>query len=356
MAITYDGSLGTTVSVFPQGADVSVGFTSTVVIVGEEDGGDADNYTVTPLDSQSDADEEFGADSGIAKAFAAVRANGADDIWAVGADSNDPDWDGAVTEAMEIDPRYIYLDSAETAAKNTATGVVEDFATDLEFARIFFPVTPEEGDEIDAADVNDYTPDSDSKRAVEVAPKEATVGGEDTYTAAAVAGAASTKPLNSSLAYDQITVDELGKEYRPSMATNFERVTALTKDAEVVDGVTTSEEGAFSDIFQMEIVDTAALGLDQVAQDYAGTSVNTEEERASLASNMRIFLNSLAAQSPPLLADAFGGRPFNVDVQVGGDADEVLVNAVVNPVDVMKQITINLNVGRVNTLDGLDAE
>lgn len=352
MAETYDGALGTTVNVFPQGADVSVGFTSTIVLVGKNEDGTADNYEAITVDDTDEVEEEFGEDSGLVGAFTAARSNGADEIWAVGVDPEDPDWEAGTEAAINILPRYIYIDSHESEAKNTAVGVAEDYATDLEFTRVFAPIS----EEVDSADVGDYEPDSSSMRAVEVAPQNATVGGEETYTAAAVVGAASNEPLGSSLAYDQITVDELATEYRPSVADNFERVTAVTKDATIVDGLTTSDEGAFSDIFQMEIVDTAALGLDEIAQDYAGSSVNTEDQRDSLASAMRIYLESLASQSPPLLADAFGGDPYVVDVDVGGDADEVIVNAGVNPVDVMKKIMINLNVGRVTTLEGVDAE
>ena len=352
MARSYTGSLGTTVNVLPRGADVSVGFNSTVVIVGEMGEGTADLHEAYAIDDTDDAEERFGEDASIVDAIQAARANGAPDIWGVAVDSTEPDYEQGVEVALGVTPRYIYVDTEADADVNAAIGVVEDYATDLEFTRLWAPIS----EDVETADISTYEPRDDSFRLVEVAPLTSTVAGADTYTAAAVMGAASTKPLGASLAYDQIVVDELGTKYRPSMALDFERVTAVTKDAEIVDGVTASDEGTFSDIFQMEIVDTAILGLDQIAQDYGGSEVNTEDGRANLESDMRIYLESLADQTPPLLADAFGGDPYYVDVDVGGDADEAVATVGVNPVDVMKQITVDLNVGRVTTLGGVDAE
>ena len=352
MSTSYDGSLGTTVNVIPRGADVSVGFNSTIVLVGEGDSGTADLQEGYFIEDTDDAEGLFGEEAPLVDAFGAARANGAPEIWGVPVDSTDPNYEAAVETAVDLGPRYIYVDSEDDADVNAAVGVVEDRATDLDLTRVFAPIS----EDVDVADIGEYEPRADSQRLVEVAPLTATVAGADTYMAAAIVGAASTKPLGSSLAYDGVVVDELGTEYRASMAVDFERVTAVTKDAEVVDGITTSDEGAFSDIFQMEIVDTAILGLDEVAQDYGGSEVNTPDGRANLESDMRIFLQSLASQTPPLLADAFGGDPFVVEADVGGDADEVIVTAGVNPVDVMKQITINLNIGRVTTLGGIEAD
>lgn len=349
MAITYDGALGTTVNVFPRGSSVSVGFDSTVVLIGEDEGGEAESELPVFLPDQDEADDAFGEDSGLAAAYAAAAANGADDIYGVAVDEDD--WNGAAEAAMSVNPRYVYVDSTEDANVNAVTGVVRSYATDLEFARVFAPTS----ETISVEDITAYEPRDAHHRLVEVAPQQATVAGQETYTAAAAVGHAAGKPLGSSLAYDTVTVDSLGEEYRPSEATDFEQVTAVTKDATFVDGVTTSDEGAFEDIFQMEIVDTVAMGLDQVAQDYAGSAVNTEDERDNLVSDMRIYLNSLADQNPPLLADAFGGPPFSVQADVGADADAVDVTVGVSPVDVMKQITINLNVGEVITFDGAEA-
>lgn len=353
MSVTYNGALGTTVNVFPSGANVSVGFTSTLVLVGEQDGGNADFNTPVAVDDVSDVEDAMGESSSLTGAFRAAKANGAGDIWVVGTDgtATDPDYSAATQAAMSILPRYVYLDSADSADKSTALGVIEDYATDLEFARLFAPVESD----VATADISTYEPNANAQRYIEVAPFECTVGGETTYTAAAVAGAASTKPLGGSLAYDQITVDSLATEYRASTATDFEHVTAVTKDSVIVDGVTTSTEGAFSDIFQMEIVDTAALGLDQISQDYAGSTPNTEEERTSLRGAMRRFLESLADRNPPLLADAEGGQPYSVQVDLGSSDDEAVASVGVDPVDVMKQITINLNVGDVTTLEGVEA-
>lgn len=356
MSTTYDGALGTTVTVYPNGTGVSVGFDSTVVLLGAMDtaNGNASLHEPVFIDDEQTAIDNFGDSSDLTAAAMAARANGAFDLYGVGVDdsSGEPDYTAAAEAAMGLEPRYIYVDSTTTTDVGDAMTVVNDYATDLEFARVFAPIT----DVTRNNDISAYEPSQTDHRLVEVAPQTATVRGMSTTTAAAVVGHAARKPLGGSMALDSITVDSLGSQYRPSEATTFEGVTAVTKDGTIVDGVTTAEESAFSDIFQMEIVDTVALGLDEVAQDYSGSAPNTEEERDGLRSDMRIFLNSLASQTPPLLADAFGAEPFAVELPtVGADADQARVTVAVNPVDVMKDIKINLNVGRAVTFDGVEA-
>jgi hypothetical protein len=355
MSTTYDGALGTTVTVRPVGSSVTVGFDSTIVLVGPDDSsnGTASNQDAIFLDDRSKADDEFGSDSEIAKGFTAARENGAADIYGVSVDSgaSDPDYTSAVQEAMGVDPRYVCILADTDTEISEARAVVTDYETDLEFTRLFAP-----GEDTSVSDISTYSARDNDQRYIEVSPATCTNGqGESTFTAAAVCGKAARKPLGSSLAFDSITVDSLGVEYRPSEASDFDKVTAVTKDELIVDGVTTSSESAFSDIFQMEIVDTVALGLDEIATEYAGRNPNTEDDRDRLAGDARIYLESLASQSPPLLADASGGQPYAVTASLGSNDTEVDLEVGINPVDVMKQINIDMDVGDVTRFNGVSA-
>ncbi|MDB9247451.1 hypothetical protein PN419_00320 [Halorubrum ezzemoulense] len=354
METTYDGALGTTINVYPSGANVTVGFDSTVVLIGPMDSsnGSANVGEAVLLADQDEADTQFGDGSGLASAYAAASANGAGEVYGVGVDTSaaDPDWTGAAKEAMGVDPRYVYVDSTEETPVTEVHGVVTDYATDLNFARVFAPIA----ESVAAGDETTYTARANDQRLVEVAPQSATVDGASTYTAAAVVGHAARQPLGSSISNDEITVDSLGTEYRASGASGFENVTAVTKDAVIVSGATTSDTDAFSDIFQVEIVDTVALGLDEVAQTYAGEAPNTQDEANNLESDMRTFLGSLTDQRPPLLADVSGDTPYFVTATPEPDG-QTTVDVGVSPLDVMEDITINLNVGRTVTFDGVEA-
>lgn len=353
MSTTYDGALGTTVDVRPVGSNVTVGFDTTIVYIGPDTtNASANNHEPIFLEDKGDAEDEFGSDSDLVGGFVAGRNNGAGQIYGISVDGSaaDPDYTAAAEAAMSVNPRYICPLTADDTNISDVRGVVTSRATDLEFTRVISPA-----DDVAVADISTYSPRDNTHRYVEVAPSTCTVAGEDTFVAAALTGAAARKPLGASLAYDTLDVDNLGVEYQPSEATDFENVTAVTKDGTVVDGVTTSTESAFSDIFQMEIVDTAALGIDEIAQDYAGDAPNTEDDRAALASDVRIYLRSLASQRPPLLADASGGEPFSVQSSLGANDDTATLNVGIDPVDVMKQIDINLSVGSVITFDGVEA-
>lgn len=353
MSTTYDGALGTTVEVIPRGSNVTVGFDTTIVLVGPDGtNATASNQDAVFLDDRNEADTEFGESSEIAKAFSAAKLNGAGEIYGVSVDQGaaDPDYTGAAQEAMSVDPRYIVALTQDDTNISDVRAVLTDYETDLEFARLFAP-----GEDTSVSDISSYSPRDNDQRYIEVTPATCTVSGDSTFTAAAVAGKAARKPLGASLAYDNIDVESLGVDYRPSEATDFTEVTAVTKDEKIVDGVTTSTESAFSDIFQMEIVDTVALGIDEIAQDYAGRSNNTENGRRNLVNDVNIYLESLAEQRPPLLADADGGQPYHTTASVGATDSEVDLDVAVDVVDVMKQIDIGLNIGDVTTFEGVSA-
>lgn len=354
MSVTYDGGLGTTVNVHPAGTDVTVGFDTTLAIIGEIDGeyeGD-DEYIL--VDSLSHAEEEFGEESELTNNYNAARVNGAGDIYA---HPVDPDATEGTTysEAAEnimsgLAPRYMMVASEDDDDVLDVLGVATDYANDLSFTRVFAPA-----EDVDVTEIDTYEPRADEPRLVEVASATATVAGRNCYTAAAVAGHAARQPLGASITYDGLAIDELGVEYRTSQAQQFDRVTAVTYDGQIVEGVTTSDQGAFSDIFQMEIVDMCALGIDEIAQDFAGDRPNTDDEQEALKEDCEIFLEGQASQSPPLLHAPGDEDAYTVDVDYGSDTDEVILTAGIQPVDVMKHIQIDLNVGGIATFESMHA-
>lgn len=354
---TYDGPLGLTVNVRPRDTQVSVGFNSRLVFLAPSTGAtgtdpvfiDGAQEAVDAVDNETDA-----------LAVQAARQNGATDTYLVPYDPSATDGIATATEtAIGLDPRYVVLTSDAQEDIIDAHTVVEDFATDLELTRLWAPLHDSAASSpLDATDVTEASPAVDSHRLVQVAPRYATETFDGSSTQAwlvgAVAGQAATKPLGSSLAYDQITVEGLASEFRPSAVADVAQFTVVTKDQEVVDGLTASSSDALGDVFQAEIVDVVTLGVAEIAKDYAGNVVNTPEQRANLVADVEGFLNDLATDRPPLLSDAGGGDAYAARATLGDTDDAVDLLVGISPVDVMKQITVNLNVSSTVTVGGVE--
>ena len=344
MPQVYEGALGTTVTVIPVDSTVSVGFRSVIALIGEADGGEAPTEEPVPIDSARDAAEQFGEGSELADNLTRALRAGATSVFGV---ATDDDWEAAAEAAMDVAPRYVTPVTDTEGNIIEVHSVVEDRANILEFARVIAP-TPSS---IAPTEVNGAEPIAASDRLVEVAPKEFEDG---TYVASALVGHASRQALGSSITYDELTFSgDLATEYRRDIAQNFERIAAVTKDGTITEGVTTSDEDAFADLFQVEIVDAVALGADEIAQNYAGQRPNTREARRALARDVRSFLSPLTSRRPPLLSDADGGPPFAVEASAESD-DTVNLRVSISPVNVMKQIDIDLEVGSAVTFSGAD--
>lgn len=401
-------ALGTEINLIPRASNGTDGSGSRVVLIGEGTSGTASLGDVIEVASAASAASLFGEDSQLYDAYLAVAANGASDVYAVpttgasgdvtsstidqytfdtesealdsastlGADGVHSHPDGtfmpfkqharleqalvnqgiasvgevdhtpAAKAAMSVNPRFVYVDSSRNVDVLDTLDVVKDFATDLNFARVVAPITGSVGSD----SLGGYEPRVNDHRLVEVAPFSATVNGRQTTTAAAAVGQMAEKPLASSLTYDELSVGSLGVEYRPSAVQNVSGVTAVREGGVVVEGLTTSDEEALKDVFQAEIVDNIANGLQTISSEFAGTSVNTASARAELAADMRIALQDLTEQSPPLL-QSDSGSPYSVSVS-GGTNEVTRVSVEVQPVNVMKNVVIDLNVGSVVTLDG----
>lgn len=261
------------------------------------------------------------------------------------------DYDTAIQTAATENVRFVKVLSEATPVKNTLVSELENEATDIRFKRGVAGATPE----IDSGAVSEYTPAADHQRLIEVAPARGNTGDGEARTVAAVGGAYSTQPLGESLTYDSINgFESLNVEYRPSQARDFEQVTAIADTMEIVEGVTTSSEDAFSDVYKCEITDTVAQGLYEVGRNYAG-GPNTVDDRNNLETDVRNLLSSYARQRPPLLNASDGSNPYSVDTSLGESDEETILDVGIDPLDVMKEVTINLNVGTVVTYEGASA-
>ena len=355
MTVTYDGGLGTTVQV--RGADTSVpaGFDNTLVLVGEadEDETTVDENEAIHLSDRDAVEDAFGEESELVTAYRAATMNGATTIYGVAVgydDEDDPEYYDALKAAIKHEPRFICALEEGSEVSSDLLEVLMDEAENFRFARGVVA-----GEDVDPDEISDYEPAEEDKRIIEVAPKYAELDGEEYHLAAAVAGRLAAQPLGSSVSYDSVNgVDDLSQEYLPTEADNFEGVTAVIDTGEILEGVTTSDESAFQDIFQVEIADETTLGLYDIAKEYAG-GPNTEDERDNLESDMRIYLNSLTEQNPPLLSDAGGDDAFTVSTSLGSDDDQVEVDVAISPLDVMKQINVGIDVGTVVRYNGSSA-
>lgn len=348
MSTTYNGGLGTTVTVSPVDSTSVVGFSSSIALVGESDGGTATIGDPVQLSSEDQAVSAFGSGSPIVMNYALADHNGAGAIYGVGVDASAPDYKSAVMEVAD-DVRYIVVLTESDQYIMDAVNGAEEVATDMTFTRVFAP-----GENTDAQNTDSYSPRMNGHRYVEVAPATATLDGTTGYTASAVAAQASRQPLGSSITYDELTVDSLGVHYRRSDAKQFSHTVAVTRDGVIAEGVTTSDEDAFKDIFQVEILDVVTLGLDEIGQRYAGDTPNTPDGRNSLKTDCDKFLQPLVSRRPPLLSVSADGPAFDVSVELV-DNETVKLKVAVSPMDVMKLVEIEISVGSLVTLSGINA-
>jgi len=261
------------------------------------------------------------------------------------------DYTEAIQNAATYNVRFVHVLSEATSVKNTLISELEQEATDIRFKRGIAGATPN----IESGEISDYSPAADHQRLIEVAPARGDTGDGEVRTVSAVGGAYASQPLGQSLTYDAINgFESLNQTYRPSQAREFSGVTAIADTMEIVEGVTTSTTDAFSDVYKVEIIDTVAQGLYEVGRGYAG-GPNTPDDRDSLETDARNLLSGYANQRPPLLNSADGGSAYDVSASLGSTDEETVMNVGIEPLDVMKQVTVNLSVGTVVTYEGTSA-
>jgi len=237
------------------------------------------------------------------------------------------DYTTAIQNAAAKNVRFVHVLSEATSVKNTLITELEEEATDIRFKRGIAGATPE----ISSSEISNYSAAADHQRLIEVAPARGNTGDGEQRTVSAVGGAYASQPLGESLTYDAINgFESLNKEYRPSQARDFTGVTAIADTMEIVEGVTTSTDDAFSDVYKVEIVDAVAQGLYQIGRNYAG-GPNTQDDRDNLATDAGNLLSGYARQRPPLLNAGDGSKPYSVNTSLGSTDEETIMNVGVEP-------------------------
>jgi len=259
------------------------------------------------------------------------------------------------------DVRYVIVCTENDGVKATLTTHLKEEAGDFRFMRGIVGASVG----IDSGEVSSYSPPSNSWRLIEVAPSRGQTandsdayggkyggdayGGVRTRTLGAIGGLLAQQPINveGSITYDEVIgLTELNVEYAPTKAETFEKVTALTRDFEVAEGVTTSTEPTFADIYAGEIIDLAVEQLYGRVKEYKGGS-NTQTAQRRFRARLKRLLASYTSPdaTPPLLATGEGGRPYSVAVSNGSSDTETDVKIGMEPAPIAKEVYLDISVG-----------
>jgi len=427
MPISYD-TLGAQVTIEPSGTVAPADLNTSVAIVG---GYDAANGSATAGESTtilglSDADEQFGSNSELARATAAAITNGASTVYGVpvpetqttetftsstsgtlgntpafdprvqpeheitaqdsvdgitvtvnevygtpttpsntntinvnpvtgewAADSSSDyditytygDYTSAIQTAVDQPVRYVLVGTENDSVKLTLNQELNEAERNFRLLRGVVGATPD----IQSGEVSDYTPVEQDWRMIEVAPARGTGADGTLRTCFAVGGLMAGQPVDvtGSITYDQVNgFSDLNVNYAPTTAAAFEQVTALTDEFDVAEGITTSSELSFRDIYKVEIVDLITERLYQRIKNYRGGS-NARTAQLRFQSRLKRDLGSFASAQPPLLADGEGGVPFTVTVSTGTVDTEADVDVGIDVAPIAKQVKLNVSVGPI---------
>jgi len=206
---------------------------------------------------------------------------------------------------------------------------------------------------IDPSNTASYSTAVEDWRVVEVAPARATdVNDRSVRTVGAIAGLLARQPIDvtGSITYDDLSgaFNSLNTQFSPSQAESFTQVTAITDNYEIAQGVTTSAESTFRDIYAVEIIDYVVEQLHAIVKNYRGGS-NAQSARQLFSSRLKRALTSMSAPTaqPPLLATGTGGQPYTVTVTRGSTDFEADVNIGIEVAPVAKEVDLSLNVGPI---------
>lgn len=245
-----------------------------------------------------------------------------------------------------------------TAVCTEADSVVSTAKTDLENAGSNFhfgrAIVGSDTD-ISPSNTGSYTPAVEDWRIVEVAPARATDNSGNTVrTVGAIAGLLAKQPIDvtGSITYDDVPgLDTLSTNFTPTQAENFTQVTAITDNFEIAQGVTTSSEATFRDIYAVEIIDTVVEQIFAHVKSYRGGS-NTLNARRRFKSKLKRTLGSMSPPTaqPPLLATGTGGQPYTVTVTQGSTDTEADVNIGIEVAPIAKEVVLDFDVGPIQFL------
>jgi len=257
------------------------------------------------------------------------------------------DASNAISTAAQLPVRAVALCGETESLITSLQSSLNDAAADIRFSRGV--VGADLG--VTSADAGTYEPTTDDQRIVEVPPARGTSEGDAVRTVGAIAGLISNQPSNveGSITFDSVAgFESLAEQYAPTAAQSFERVTAITDEQEVAEGLTTSSEAAFADIYKAEIIDLIVEQLFDRLKNYRGGS-NARPAQRRFRGRLRRTLSAQSAPTaqPPLLATGDGTRPYNVRVDTGATDAEASVTIGIEVASIAKTVNLNVDVGPI---------
>lgn len=253
----------------------------------------------------------------------------------------------AISAAISEDVRTVVLCLENASAKAELLAQLTTAEQNFNFMRAVVGAEPD----IQSADISGYTPAEEDWRIVEVAPAHATDGVGDLRSAGAVGGLLASQPIDvtGSITYDDVGyLTGFNVEYSPTEADSFEQVTAIIDTSQVAEGVTTSSETGFRDIYKVEIIDLIVEQVQSLVEDFSGGS-NSQNARRLFASRIRRALSSYSAPNatPPLLASGDGSRPYYVEQSLGASDTEANVTIAIDVAPIAKSVNLDFTTGPI---------
>lgn len=257
------------------------------------------------------------------------------------------DYDTAIGAAAGEEVRALAVCSENDTVKADLRTDLEDAEKNFRFLRgIVGSMT-----DIQPLDIGDYQPAEEDWRIVEVAPARGQDEDGEVSTVGAIAGLVAGQPVDvsGSITFNTVSgLESLDIEYTPLQAEDFEQVTAITDEFEVAEGVTTSAETGFRDIYKVEIIDLVVENLYARIKDFRGGS-NSQGSRRLFASRLKRLLGSYSAPDaqPPLLATADGTQPYYVSQDTGATDTETDIQVGIEVAPIAKTVNLDLSVGPI---------
>lgn len=253
----------------------------------------------------------------------------------------------AIQTAARLPVRAVALCTEADSLKTTLQTELNSAAADIRFSRGVVGATPP----ISEADASTYEPTTDDQRVIETASARGTSQGNAVRTVGAIAGLVASQPINveGSITFDDVAgLESLATEYAPTTAQSFDRVTAITDEGEVAEGVTTASETAFADIYKVEILDLIVEQLfDRLKSYRGGSNARPAQRRFRAKLNRTLAAQSAPTAQPPLLATGDGSRPYNVRVDTGATDAEANVTIGVEVASIAKTVNLNVDLGPI---------
>lgn len=254
------------------------------------------------------------------------------------------DWSTAIDSVAAKIPRILSVCTEAASVRSVALSTVNNYDPDFDFMHLMVGAPF-------GLDGTTYTPSESDRRLAVVATSRGWLDEAETdmaRTVGAAGGLQASVPLGDSTASTSLNgFASLGETFSNStQATMIDNgLYPLGRDGgiEVVKDTTTSDEAKFGRISWSEIVDEAVELSHQISKDFV-SEANTENNRLALGESHR---NSFREMQNDNLLDAF----YVSVVDTGGD--EVSVNVGLDLVDYMDKISVDISVGDVVLLEGV---